>query len=83
MPVPETALDEHGDPLPSKNQIRPARHVLCVEAVAESSTVHFTSKEHFGLRVTASNARHHAGSNFAADDINHQNKAWMCRRLLV
>ena len=73
MPVPEAALYEDSDPLPDKHKIRAAGHVLYMEPVAESSSVHFTSKEQFGLRVTVSDARHHAGSNFAADDINHPN----------
>lgn len=58
MPVPETAMDEDGEPVLRKHEVRPSGQVFRVEAEAQAHAVRDASNADFRCRVPASDLRH-------------------------
>jgi hypothetical protein len=71
MPVPEAAVDENDCLEPGEDEVRLARKVGHVQTVSESKRVEAAAQQHFGLRVLAPDARHHARTHLGCDYVSH------------
>ena len=75
MSVPETAVNEAHRPEPTKHQIGSAGEFPIVQAVSEAPCVESPAKGKFGLRIPASDPRHHARTSCPVDYVRHR---WSC-----
>jgi hypothetical protein len=84
MPVPETAVDEKHLAAARKNQVRIARQIGSMQAVAEAHTVDHAAHRHLGSGVLAPDAAHDSGALGGSDGVhgfgNIINARGSCRR---
>lgn len=72
MTVPEAALDEYNDTPFRKDDVRLSGKIFSVKPEAESGIMQNTPDQQFGLRVFATNARHHFRTLYLTYGINQQ-----------
>jgi len=69
--MPETSIDEAHSAVPRKDQVRLARQVLRVQAIAEPKSMKAPPESHFRFCVFAADARHDTGSLYFIKYVCH------------
>lgn len=69
--MPEAAMNVNGGSILRENNVRAARQLTCVKAVAKSKTVKVAADGQFGHGVLAANARHHSASGRLVNYVSH------------
>jgi len=62
MTMPEAAVHKDDRPVFWEDDIRLARKIFCVEAIAEASSMQTVAYDQFRFRIFAANSRHHAAA---------------------
>ena len=71
MSMPEASVNEDGDAVSGKHEVRATRQRAVMEAEAQSGRVQVAPDAHFRTSVLAPDACHHPGPCFAVDDVGH------------
>ncbi|SEP19474.1 hypothetical protein SAMN05216316_1968 [Nitrosovibrio sp. Nv6] len=69
--MPETAMHEHHCSTARKNDVRTARKVGDMEAVAQACSMQAPSQKQFGFGVCAPDAGHHTRTSWRINHIRH------------
>lgn len=72
MPVPEATIYENSRPPPGQDDIGSSRQASVVNQKAETQGVESLTDYHFRFCVFASDASHHAASDFWSHHVNHR-----------
>jgi len=71
MAMPEAAINKNDSPVFWKDQIGFSRKSLYMQPVPKTKAVKTFPDQKFGLRIFSSNSRHHPGTGFLVNYINH------------
>ena len=70
VPVPEAAVDEHREPVPSKNEIGTAGKLSTMQPKPEPHTVSGPADSQLGHGIARPDTRHHLAAPLAIDNIH-------------
>ena len=81
--MPETTMNKNNGFVHRKNEIRLAGKSLIMNAVSKAVCVESAPKEQFGLRVLASDTRHHARARLLVYNIHQLHSSFAFGRVRI